>query len=147
MKRIDVLPKSRRWMLLTIFLLTLGLLKTFADRKPHHAAQPSPSLPTPTINSPNIPADVANPPSITTFDDYSWRAFLAMVWPVQQGQRGAPDATQTVDGPGPRVFETYKALWEVFHEDGSASLRHVLPAELQALFPTLPQETHDEPAF
>jgi len=88
MKRTDVLPKSRLWMILSVSLLMLGIVMTFADRKPHLIAQAPPAFPTPTINSPNIPADVADPPSITTFDDYSWRAFLAMVWPVQQGQRG-----------------------------------------------------------
>src|SRR5207244_3966801 len=54
------------------------------------------------------------------FDDYSWRAFIALVWPALKDQRGTPDPMAKVGGPGPRVFETYKALWEVFHPDGSA---------------------------
>jgi hypothetical protein len=58
--------------------------------------------------------------TIDFFDDYSWRAFLAMVWPAAKGQRGIADEHQKVGGAGPRVFETYKSLWEVFPHDGSA---------------------------
>ncbi len=50
-----------------------------------------------------IPADVTIPPGFTGltidyFDDYSWKTFIPLV----------------------KEFESYKALWEVFHEDGSA---------------------------
>ena len=58
--------------------------------------------------------------TIDYFDDYSWRAFVAMVWPAAKGQRGVPDAAKDVGAAGPRVFETYKSLWEIFHDDGSA---------------------------
>jgi hypothetical protein len=54
------------------------------------------------------------------FDEYSWRAFVAMVWPAAPGQRGVADKSKAVGAGGPRVFETYKSLWEVFHPDGSA---------------------------
>jgi hypothetical protein len=57
---------------------------------------------------------------IAFFDDYSSKSFIAMVWPVSSGQRGTPDTTKTVGSPGPRVFETYKNLSELFHNDGSA---------------------------
>ena len=82
-------------------------------------------MPTPVVNSPQVPADVSIPAGfpgnpIAFFDDYSWRAFIALVWPASNGQRGRPDTSQTVDGAGPRVFETYKSLHEVFHSDGSA---------------------------
>jgi hypothetical protein len=81
--------------------------------------------PPPVINSPKVPPDVAIPNGfpgnpIAFFDDFSWRSFIALVWPAQKGQRGQPDTTQSVGGPGPRVFETYKALYEVFHNDGTA---------------------------
>lgn len=81
--------------------------------------------PSPVVNSPDAPVDVSIPAGfsnnpIAFFDDYSWRAFIAMVWPAQAGQRGKPDRSATVGGIGPRVFETYKALWEVFHRDGTA---------------------------
>jgi hypothetical protein len=42
-----------------------------------------------------------------------------MVWPAAPGRRGVPDAGKTAADPGPRVFETYKSLWEVFHDDGT----------------------------
>jgi hypothetical protein len=89
------------------------------------ARSASGQAPTPVVNSPQVPPDVAIPGGfagnpIAFFDDYSWRAFIALVWPALNGQRGQPDPNQTVDGPGPRVFETYKALEEVFHNDGSA---------------------------
>jgi hypothetical protein len=81
--------------------------------------------PTPVVTSSQVPPDVSIPQNfpgnaIAFFDDYSWRAFVALVWPAQQGQRGVPDPNQTVGGPGPRVFETFKSLNEVFHNDGTA---------------------------
>jgi hypothetical protein len=92
------------------------------------AVQPSgahacPARPTPIIVS-QAPADVCVPEGFTDipmeyFDDYSWRVFLALVWPAAPGHRGVP-SSQGIAAPGPRVFETYKAMWEVFHGDGSA---------------------------
>jgi hypothetical protein len=88
------------------------------------AAQTCPNNPpTPTISS-QLPSDVSIPADfpvtcnpIAFFDDFSWRSFIAMVWPVQQGQRGVPDPGQSI-GPvsGPLVFETLKADWEVFQK-------------------------------
>jgi hypothetical protein len=80
--------------------------------------------PTPVINKPQVPADVSIPGGfagnpIAFFDDYSWRAFIAVIWPAWKDHRGKPDTNQTADGTGPRVFETYKSLAEVFHPDGS----------------------------
>jgi hypothetical protein len=80
--------------------------------------------PKPVVNSPTPPPDVSVPANfggnpIAFFDDYSWRIFIAMVWPGEKNQRGQPDKTKTLSDPGPRVFETYKALHEVFHNDGS----------------------------
>jgi hypothetical protein len=52
---------------------------------------------------------------IQYFDNYSWRSFLALVWPAKQGERGRPDSSLPLDAPGrPTVFETFKAEWEVF---------------------------------
>lgn len=85
-----------------------------------------PNAPVANISSPQVPCDVCIPTSfpssanaIAFFDDYSWRSFIALVWPALNGQRGVPDPNQNVGGPGPRVFETYKGLWELFHVDGS----------------------------
>jgi hypothetical protein len=86
-----------------------------------------PNPPVASITAPEVPVDVCIPsdfPSnalpIQFFDDYSWRAFIAMVWPAANGQRGKPDTAKTVADPGPRVFETFKSVWEIFHRDGSA---------------------------
>ncbi len=91
------------------------------------SGQTCPSVPPVNISSSAVPADVcipadfpkkANP--IAFFDDYSWRSFVALVWPALPGKRGAPDPSQGVGGTGPRIFETYKMLHELFHMDGSA---------------------------
>lgn len=80
--------------------------------------------PVPTITSSQVPTDVCAglPPGnpIQFFDDYSWRTFIAMVWPVAAGQRGQPDNSKNLAATGSRVFETYKSVWEVFHNDGSS---------------------------
>jgi len=90
-------------------------------------SQNCPSSPVPTITSSQIPADVCIPQSfpdnalpIEFFDDYSWRSFIAVVWPAANGQRGRPDTSKSVTDSGPRVFETFKFIWETFHNDGSA---------------------------
>jgi len=71
------------------------------------------------ITSPTLPTDVTltctNANGITDFDDFSWRSFVALIWPAAKGQRGVPDTTQTnFPVTGPLVFETYKADWESF---------------------------------
>jgi hypothetical protein len=89
------------------------------------SAERCPRQPVPTASSSRVPADVCIPDNFTDvatdyFDDYSWRAFVAMVWPAAKSQRGEPDETAQLGSAGPRVFETYKSLWEVFHPNGSA---------------------------
>lgn len=73
--------------------------------------------PAPSISSPALPTDAlpcANN-GITQFDDFSWRSFIALIWPAANGQRGVPDAAQTNFPVNvPLVFETYKADWESF---------------------------------
>ncbi|MEY2558485.1 MAG: hypothetical protein QOE34_1910 [Verrucomicrobiota bacterium] len=98
-----------------------GLLMTGFSLTAMSQAIPTP---TPVVTSSQVPPDVSIPSTFTGnaiafFDDYSWRTFVALVWPGLQGQRGMPDPKQTVGGTGPRVFETFKALPEVFHNDGS----------------------------
>jgi hypothetical protein len=86
---------------------------------------PIPNPPVASISSPLVPNDACVPAGvpgvpIQFFDDYSWRAFIAVIWPAAIGQRGQPDTSKSVTDGGPRVFETYKSAWEVFHTDGSA---------------------------
>jgi len=65
-----------------------------------------------------------------------------MVWPALDGERGTPDPGKTVgESAPPRVFETFKALHEVFHSDGTApsawnafDLPHYNPCDRQEKF-------------
>lgn len=91
---------------------------------PLPAVPACPDRPSPTISS-QVPGDVCIPDGFTGialdyFDDYSWRAFVALVWPAASGHRGVVASTKGLAAAGPRVFETYKATWEIFHADGSA---------------------------
>jgi hypothetical protein len=63
---------------------------------------------------PIIPGETA--PPFPRFDDFSWRAFIALNWPAQDGvaNRGQPDRSKTLGDLGPRVWETFKARYEVF---------------------------------
>ena len=87
------------------------------------AVEPCPERPTPTLSA-TVPSDVCIPDGFTGialdyFDDYSWRALVALVWPAAPGARGVAASNKPISGSGPRVFETYKAIWEIFHHDGS----------------------------
>jgi hypothetical protein len=96
--------------------IVLGLL-LFALRPlpaPAQCTQPNATISPQAPSDVNIPTTCSGNP-IAFFDDFSWRSFISMIWPVQQGMRGVPDPTKDV-GPvsGPLVFETLKADWEVF---------------------------------
>jgi len=114
--------------MLKFFILGCGLaLAVVSTGRGHSTLAPSPCPDNPPVDitSPQVPTDVCVPDGFggvptKYFDDYSWRSFIALVWPTQQGQRGMPDISQTVGGTGPRVFQTYKSAWEIFHNDGSA---------------------------
>ncbi|MHC2283926.1 hypothetical protein ACVME8_010596 [Bradyrhizobium diazoefficiens] len=71
-----------------------------------------------------VPSEVcipvsSNDNSIAFFDDYSWRAFIALVWPALPKHRGEPDPKKAITDGGSLVFETYKADWETFQPDGT----------------------------
>lgn len=75
-----------------------------------------------------IPATFQDNP-IDFFDDFSWRSFIAMVWPAKANERGVPDPAQTVATSGvPLVFETYKAEWEVFQPNPASLPDGVAPS-------------------
>jgi hypothetical protein len=104
--------------------VALTLLVGTGAAAPPPTLPPCPARPTPRI-SPQLPADVCIPDgfagiALDYFDDYSWRALVALVWPAAPGQRGVAAASKAIGTSGPRVFETYKPLWEIFHADGSA---------------------------
>ena len=60
--------------------------------------------------------------AIAVFDDYSWRAFIAINWPARPGIRGVPDETKRIgdfSDPGTKVvWGTWKADDELFQPDG-----------------------------
>jgi hypothetical protein len=73
-----------------------------------------------------VPADVCMPSPepgeipFRYFDDYSWRTFIALVWPALPGQRGMPDSSRKIGEPaGALVFESYKSDWETFQPNGA----------------------------
>ncbi len=84
---------------------------------------------------PDLPGDVRyNPATIAEtspakaqfmFDCLSWRSFLALNWPAQteptQGTtaewRGTPQLGASLTDEGPRVWETYRSVFETFQPD------------------------------
>jgi hypothetical protein len=111
------------------WLSSAGAIALFASGAPAAAqefaacASPPPATPAVTI-SPQMFNDACIPPGfggnpIDYFDDFSWRAFLALVWPAKQDQRGKPDPALAPGAAGkPTVFETFKADWEIFQPEG-----------------------------
>jgi hypothetical protein len=114
-----------RHILLTSVLVAAALATAIGSRVAAGQRQDGcAARPTATL-SPDLPSDVCIPGgfsgiAVEYFDDYSWRAFVALIWPAAAPQRGLASRTSPVSAPGPRVFETYKPLWEIFHRDGSA---------------------------
>ena len=109
------------------FLLATALVALFAGLAETAPGHVCPADVVQSASSPIPLSDVCIPEGykdipMDYFDDFSWREFVAMVWPAAKGRRGVADTTKTVAGGGPRVFETFKSLWEVFHDDGSAPL-------------------------
>src|ERR1700727_419601 len=49
------------------------------------------------------------------FDNFAWRAFIALNWPSlsDAAHRGEPDRAKALGDPGPRVWETFKARYEL----------------------------------
>jgi hypothetical protein len=93
---------------------------------PRPVASDCPVSTAPSLSS-ELPTDVCIPDGFTGiavnyFDDYSWRAFVALVWPAASAHRGVA-STKGISAGGPRVFESYKATWEIFHSDGSSPER------------------------
>ncbi|HMB53459.1 MAG TPA: hypothetical protein VKU40_09095, partial [Thermoanaerobaculia bacterium] len=71
----------------------------------------------------NLPADVDRDPLSLPdpadrqrlFDCLSWRTFVALNWPAEEGCRGVPDLDASIaDGGETLVWETFKEVYEVF---------------------------------
>ena len=60
--------------------------------------------------------------------NFAWRAFIALNWPSQTGERGRgePDREMQFGDHGKRVWETFKSDAELFEVDGDG--RRVAPA-------------------
>jgi hypothetical protein len=56
------------------------------------------------------------PDPFPAFDNFAWRAFVALNWPslLNPAHRGEPDRAKALGDPGPRVWETFKARYELF---------------------------------
>ena len=61
----------------------------------------------------SLKADVDKFPEL---DNFAWRAFIALNWPslTDPAHRGVPDRSKAPGDPGPRVWETLKARYELF---------------------------------
>lgn len=129
MKTVPVLRKKRHILLKSCFCIVMvvaaiSFMSGESGRKEKATATKEKMPIPPVVISPDIPVDVSIPTGstgnpIAFFDDFSWRSFIALAWPARNGQRGEPDRLKALEAAGPRVFETYKNLAEVFHNDGS----------------------------
>src|SRR3984957_20625590 len=61
-------------------------------------------------------APAIKPDPYPDFDNFAWRAFIALNWPslTDPAHRGVPDRAKTLGDSGPRVWETFKARYELF---------------------------------
>lgn len=64
----------------------------------------------------DVPAIRVDTDAFPVLDNFAWRAFIALNWPSLTGpaDRGVPDRAKTPGDPGSRVWETFKARYELF---------------------------------
>ena len=64
----------------------------------------------------DVPSLKADEDKFPELDNFAWRAFIALNWPslTDPAHRGVPDRAKTPGDPGPRVWETFKARYELF---------------------------------
>lgn len=122
------------WLRRSSAAVAFGLLALAPSVVRAQAPCPNPvllAIPPPNLTAPAatlVPDDACVPTTvpgngnpIAYFDDYSWKAFIAFVWPALNGQRGTPDPSQPLGAAGaPLVFETFKADWETFQPGGAS---------------------------
>src|SRR3984957_12319661 len=103
-------------------LTALMLLAAPVTLLPARAAVAEDNAP---LVSPDRIEDVPSikPDPYPDFDNFAWRAFIALNWPslTDAAHRGEPDRAKTLGDQGPRVWETFKARYELFQvgPDGS----------------------------
>jgi hypothetical protein len=97
---------SRVWIVASVGLLAvLTAVPAFAeDVEPKVSPDPIDDVPS------------TRPDPFPAFDNFSWRAFIALAWPAQTdaAHRGEPDRLKSLSDPGPRVWETFKSRYEIF---------------------------------
>jgi hypothetical protein len=71
---------------------------------------------TPLVSPDRIDDVFASATEFPAFNNFSWRAFIALNWPslADPAQRGVPDRAKQLGDSGPRVWETFKARYELF---------------------------------
>jgi hypothetical protein len=71
----------------------------------------------------DVPLIRSDADAFPMLDNFAWRAFVALNWPslIDPAHRGVPDRTKKLADPGSRVWETFKARYELFQvgPDGS----------------------------
>ncbi|MBV8140656.1 MAG: hypothetical protein JOZ60_01255 [Verrucomicrobia bacterium] len=99
-----------------ICLLSAGLVPG-AD-----LARPTPRITYEMPDEVDAPVD-PDADELAAFDDYSWRAFIAIDWPAKLGIRGVPDETKKIgdfsDPGGKVVWGTWKADYDLFQPEGT----------------------------
>ena len=83
--------------------------------------QPADDTPVPSAVMPHLVGGVPGQRVDRDFYVFSWQEFYALNWPAKMGadhpERGVPDTARQIDDlTGPRVWETWKADYELFPE-------------------------------
>lgn len=75
----------------------------------------------PVVSSPATPSEptVANN---ANFDCMMWQSFITLNWPALAGSPGTPDPSKPLGTPGPRVWETFDDVDQVFAPQAGAAL-------------------------
>jgi hypothetical protein len=114
-------PSKTLPQLASVAIAAAAMIASFvAGMMPAHA-----QIPPPIVSPDRVPDVPPTPPGMSPFpffDNFSWRAFIALNWPARPGaaNRGQPDRTRAFgDTKGPRVWETWKSRYEIFQPGGA----------------------------
>jgi hypothetical protein len=103
----------------------LGLLACAPPAVPAAAEDVEPKVSPDRIE--DVPSTKPNP--FPAFDNFSWRAFVALAWParLEAAHRGEPDRAKSLGDPGPRVWETFKSRYEIFQPSAKGDAKPPAP--------------------